>query len=67
MTTLQTPERRVQALETRVTDIENGFGESMYKLHRAMVKVDLRTMRILAHLGVRDVSDSEVDAAMDEA
>lgn len=39
---------------------------SLHKLHRSSVKADLRTVTILKRLEIDDVSDEEIDAAMDE-
>ncbi|WP_232662201.1 hypothetical protein [Pseudonocardia sp. TRM90224] len=66
MASLQTLERRILALEARLADVEGGYGDTLYKLHRASVKADLRTAKILQSLGVADVSDDEVDRALDE-
>lgn len=66
MTSLQTLERRVLAPEARLADVEGGYGETLDKLHRASVKADLRTAKILERLENQDISDAEVDAAMDE-
>jgi hypothetical protein len=63
---IQTLERRILALEARIADLEGGYGETLYKLHRASVKSDLRMGRVLAHLSIADVSDDEIDAALDE-
>jgi hypothetical protein len=66
MASLQTLERRVLALEARLADGEGGYGDTLYKLHRASVKADLRAARILERLEIEDVSDEEIDAALDE-
>jgi hypothetical protein len=50
MASLQTLERRIAALEARLADVEGGYGDTLYKLHRASVKADLRTARILERL-----------------
>ena len=67
MASPQTHERRILALEARVADIDRGYGETLYKLHRASVKTDLRMARMLDRLGIADVSDEDVDAALDES
>jgi hypothetical protein len=67
MASLQTHERRIQALEARLADIEGGYGETLYKLHRGSVRTHLEIARIMAHLGIANVSDEDVDAALDEA
>lgn len=63
---LQTLERRILALEARLADVEGGYGESIYRMHRAVVKNDLRMTRLLDHLKVADVTEDESDAALDE-
>jgi uncharacterized coiled-coil protein SlyX len=67
MASPQTHERRILALEARVADIEQGYGDTLYKLQRASVKTDLRMARMLDRLGIADVSDEDVDAALDES
>jgi hypothetical protein len=52
MASLQTLERRIAALEARLADVEGGYGDTLYKLHRASVKADLRTARILERLEI---------------
>ena len=37
-----------------------------WRLHRASVKADLRMARVLKQLNVEDVSDDDVENAMDE-
>jgi hypothetical protein len=65
MASLQTLERRIQALEARLADVEGGDAETMYKMHRRLVKVDLRTEKMLAQMQLVDVTEDEVDAAID--
>jgi hypothetical protein len=65
MASLQTLERRIAALEARLADVEGGYGDTLCKLHRASVKADLRTARILERLGIEGVSDEVVDQALD--
>ncbi|HEU0089972.1 MAG TPA: hypothetical protein VFQ77_20365 [Pseudonocardiaceae bacterium] len=66
MASLQTLERRILALEARLADVEGGYGDTIYKLHRASGKTDLRIARILNHLSIEDVSEEEIDHALDE-
>jgi hypothetical protein len=63
---LRTLERRILALEARLAAVEGGYGDTLHKLHRASVKADLRTTKILQRLEIDDVSDEEIDAALDE-
>ena len=61
MASLQTLERRILALEARLADVEGGHGDTLYKLHRASVKADLRTAKILERLEIDDVIDEALD------
>ena len=49
-----------------LADVEGGYGDTLYKLHRASIKADLRTTKILQRLDIEDVSDEQIDAALDE-
>jgi hypothetical protein len=66
MASLQTLERRILALEARLAEVEGGYGNTLYQLHRASVKTDLRLAKLLGHLNVPDVSDEEIDAVLDD-
>lgn len=55
------------ALEARLADIEGGYGETLYKLHRSSVRADLRMSKMLNRFDITDVTEEEIDAAMDEA
>lgn len=66
MASLQTLERRILALEARLADVEGGYGDTLYKLHRSSIRTDLRMAKVLDHLGIDDVSDDDVDEALDD-
>ncbi len=66
MASFQTLERRILALEAHLADVEGGYGDTLYKLHRASVKADLRTAKILQRLDIEDVADEQIDNALDE-
>jgi hypothetical protein len=55
------------ALEARLADIEGGYGETLFQLHRASVRTDLRMSKILDRFDIPDVTEKEIDAALDEA
>jgi hypothetical protein len=55
------------ALEARLAEVEGGYGDTLYGLQRASVKADLRMAKVLDHLNINDVSDEDVDDALDEA
>jgi hypothetical protein len=52
--------------QEELADVEGGYGDTLYKLHRASIKADLRTAKILQRLDIQDVSDEQIDAALDE-
>jgi hypothetical protein len=66
MASLQTLERRIVAFEARLAEVEGGYGDTLYKLRRASVRAELRMARMLDHLEVEDVSEDDVENAMDE-
>jgi hypothetical protein len=66
MASLQTLERRILALEARLAEVEGGYGDTLYKLHRHSVKTDLRLARVLDHFKIDDVSDEDVDNTLDQ-
>lgn len=61
-----TIERRVSALEARVADIENSYGETLYELQRRTIRTDLNIQKILAHLAVSPATEADVDAELDQ-
>lgn len=52
-------------MEARLADVEGGYGDTLYKLHRGSVKAELRTAKILERLEIQDVTDEEIDAVLD--
>ncbi|WP_322748178.1 MULTISPECIES: hypothetical protein [unclassified Frankia] len=66
MASLQTLERRILALEARLAEIEGGYGDTLYKLHRASIKSELRMSKILEHLKIDDVAEGDANDALDE-
>ena len=63
---IQTLERRIAALEARLADIEGGYGETIYRLQREVVRTGMDVRKILNHLSVSPTSDEEIDSALDE-
>jgi hypothetical protein len=59
-------EHRVAAVETRLTEVEGGYGEVMYTMHRRLMKHELRWVRMFEHFGIQDVSDDAVEEALDQ-
>jgi hypothetical protein len=42
-----------------LADLDGGYGETLYHLHRASMKADLRMVRVLQHLSIADVSEDD--------
>lgn len=63
---IQTTER-LTAVEARIADIENGYGQTIYRLERRTVRTELGVARILQHLGLEEVGDEQVDHVLDES
>jgi hypothetical protein len=66
MASLQTLERRILALEARLAEVEGGYGNTLYKLHRASTKSDLRMAKILNRLEIENASEEDIERALDE-
>jgi hypothetical protein len=64
---LQTLTRRIEALEARLADVEGGYGQTLYQLHRHAVRTKLDLGKVLTHLGLPAATDEEIDAEIDES
>jgi hypothetical protein len=62
---LRSLEQRVRALEARIAEVEGGYGDTLYQLHRGSVGNHLGISRILQHLGLPDVTENEIDSVLD--
>jgi hypothetical protein len=65
MASLQTLERRIQALEARLAEVEGGYGETIYRLRRESVQNRIEIGTILGHLGLPRASEEDIDAELD--
>ncbi|MGH3942245.1 MAG: hypothetical protein ACRDTG_27225 [Pseudonocardiaceae bacterium] len=65
MASLHTLEQRPRTVEARLAKIEGGYGDTLDKLHRDVVGVQLGQARMLAHLGVPEVTVEDIDNALD--
>jgi hypothetical protein len=66
MASLHTLERRIAALEARLAEVEGGYGDAIYKIHRVTVRTSLSLNKILDHLHIEPVSDEQVDEVLDQ-
>lgn len=67
MTTMHTLEQRLRALESRLADIEGGYGRTIYDLRRDVVGVKLDLRKMLGQMGLTPTTAEEIDAALDDA
>jgi hypothetical protein len=58
-------ELRVTSLEARVSDLEV-HEDTLYKLHRAITRADLRWVKVMERMALTDVTEAEVDEVLDE-
>ncbi|MGH3932547.1 MAG: hypothetical protein ACRDTF_21520 [Pseudonocardiaceae bacterium] len=66
MASIHTLEQRIRTLEARLAEIEGGYGDTIYRLHRDVVGVKIGQSRILDHLGIPTVTDDDIDHALDD-
>lgn len=57
--------QRLSAVEARLAEIENGYGQVIYGMRRELVRVSLGVARIMDHLELPPVNDREVDEYLD--
>lgn len=65
MASLHTLEQRLRTVEAPLAEIEGGYGDTIYKLHRDVVGVKLGQAKLLTHLGIPEVTAEEIDSALD--
>lgn len=66
MASIQTLERRIAALEARLADVEGGYGETIYQLHRRTVKTELGVGKLLSHFDIPGPTEEEIDEELDQ-
>lgn len=66
MASMSTLEARIVALEARLADVEGGYGQTLYRLHRRQVRTDINIRTILTHLQLPEATEEEVDAELDQ-
>lgn len=64
---IHTLQQRVTALESRLADIEGGYGQTLYRLERRAVRAELDLGKILSHLGATPTTEEEIDQRLDES
>lgn len=63
-----TVERRLTAVESRVADVEDQFGQTIYAMRRELVEVRIVLARMAEAMNVSAVVTSEeIDAVLDDA
>lgn len=66
MASLRTLELRIAALEARLAEVDGGYGDTLYKLHRDSVENRLGMRTILEHLALPRVTEEQLDEALDQ-
>lgn len=66
MASLTTLEARIIALEARLADVEGGYGQPLYRLHRRQVRTDLNVRAIMQHLALSEATEAQVDQELDQ-
>ena len=65
-TSIHTLAARLAVVEARLPEVEGGYDATLYQLHRASVRTDLRLSKIMAHMNISDVTEEQVNAVLDE-
>ncbi|MEV6321089.1 hypothetical protein AB0M45_07795 [Nocardia sp. NPDC051787] len=58
-------DRRVTALESRVTDSETNYSEIMYETYREVIRSRITLSRLAAKSGVAIASDADIEAELE--
>jgi hypothetical protein len=67
-TRMRTLERRIDAVEHRVSDIENGFVATVFRMERRIKRMEMSLEKAFAQQGIRvEVTEAEIDTVPDEA
>lgn len=59
-------ERRITALEGRVTEVETNHGDSIYRLRRDTIANRLGMEAVLDHLKLPRVTEDRIDDVLDQ-
>ncbi len=61
----RTTDQRVTKLESRLTEVESGFGDTQYKMNRRLIKVELSCDMLLEHFHIGAIPDDAIDEILD--
>ena len=59
-------QQRLTAVEGRLSEIDNAFGETLYRLERRTIRQELATDTLLHHLGLPQPTEEQVDPRIEE-
>lgn len=59
-------EHRIRALESRLAEVEGGYGDILYRVRRETVATRIDLGRLLDRAGLPQATDEEIDAVLDE-
>lgn len=66
MASLASLEQRIRALESRLAEVEGGYGDTLYRVRRETVATRIDLGRLLEQAGLPRASEAEIDAVLDE-
>lgn len=66
MASLASLEQRIRALESRLAEVEGGYGDTLYRVRRETIATRIDLGRLLERAGLPQASDAEIDAVLDE-
>lgn len=66
MASLASLEQRIRALESRLAEVEGGYGDTLYRVRRDTVAMRIDVGRLLDQAGLPQASAAEIDAVLDE-
>ena len=66
-TSLHVLQQRLTAVESRLAEIEGGYGATRYRLHRDLTGVKLDLRKLLSQAGLSATTEADIDAALDES
>lgn len=62
----RTLQARIRALENRVSDLEDSAFDGHRRASRRLTRIELYLERLLSHFGIEDVTENEVDIAIND-
>ena len=58
-------QQRVAAVETRLSEADSAFGETLYRLRRESIATRIELSRLLEQTGLSPATDEEIDTVLE--